>query len=96
LEELEKDGPDETTNSDQLRPESVGRSLPTPAGPTEQAETSERKAWHTSPLDPSIPQTDISIVPGNVEKPKRRRIRGTSRTKTGQGLPGPGEPNPAN
>ncbi len=95
LEELEKDGPDETTNSDQLRPESVGRSLPTPAGPTEQAETSERKAWHTSPLDPSIPQTDISIVPGNVEKPERARDRRDKRSETEQSLAGPGEATPA-
>ncbi len=48
------------------------------------AETSERKAWRTVPLDLTIPDTEVSIVPSQVEKADKERDRRDKRNEAEQ------------
>jgi restriction system protein len=83
LEESEKDGNVEKTNSDDPKPSAADTGPLRQIWLTNKDEASEGNAWRTVPLDPAIAPADISIVPRHPAKAYTERDRRDKRSETG-------------
>jgi restriction system protein len=84
LEESEKDGNVEKTNSEDPKPNAADTGPSRQIGLTNKDEASEGNASRPVPPDPAIAPADVSIVPSHAEKADKERERRDKRYETGQ------------
>jgi restriction system protein len=94
LEESEKDGSGEKTDSDDPKPNTADTRPLRQVGLTDKDEANEGNAWRTVPLDLVIAPAEISIVPGHLEKADKERERRDKRHETAQRPAAPDQTTP--